>query len=334
VTGNGSSGKGGGIHAYGTTVAQNTVTSNATNGIGGGIHAEDCTVQGNLIGGNITLGLWGNGGGLYGLSGVLQGNIVNGNVAQGKYADGGGIYAKSGDVFSNTVQANAVGGAYGDGSGVFADNAKQVLNNTIVHNDSNVNATGGLVIDYDDYGEPHVHGNTLYGHAPYDLMVANTDDISGTLNYWGTQDPVEIGAHIYDQLDDAALGRFVVYPALDALGDSAPPPAPGNVTADFGEEIVDLTWDAVPGAGAPFGYIIYYDSDGPLPPLEGTGLDQGNSGIDVGAVTSATLTGLDPARSIYFVVTFYDSQSRESWLSNPAWREGGYDVYLPAVIRQ
>lgn len=77
---------------------------------------------------------------------------------------------------------------------------------------------------------------------------------------------------------------------------------------------VTLQWDA--NTDAATGYKIYYNADSPGPPYSGAGSLQGPSPVNSGNQTTATLSGLDPARSYYFAVTAYDASGAESSYSN------------------
>lgn len=78
---------------------------------------------------------------------------------------------------------------------------------------------------------------------------------------------------------------------------------------------VTLQWDPNTEP-ALAGYKIYYKADAPGPPFTGTESAQGASPVNAGNQTTATLTGLDPARSYYFAVTAYDAGGSESAYSN------------------
>jgi hypothetical protein len=75
-----------------------------------------------------------------------------------------------------------------------------------------------------------------------------------------------------------------------------------------------LTWDAVtdPDLG---GYRIYYG------PVSGTYLQYHGKGIDVGNVTTYTITGLVSERRYYFAVTAFDTSNNESDLSNEIFKD-------------
>ena len=80
---------------------------------------------------------------------------------------------------------------------------------------------------------------------------------------------------------------------------------------------VTLQWDPNTEANLT-GYKVYYQPDLSTQPFQGTGAAQGISGaiiIPKGTQT-ATLSGLDPAKTIYFAVTAYNTQGAESGYSN------------------
>lgn len=80
---------------------------------------------------------------------------------------------------------------------------------------------------------------------------------------------------------------------------------------------VELTWEASDSADVA-GYKIYYKADSSELPLDGVEALEGPSPIDVGDVTSFTLTELPEGSVYYFRATVYDSTGYESSLSNLA----------------
>lgn len=78
-----------------------------------------------------------------------------------------------------------------------------------------------------------------------------------------------------------------------------------------------LSWSAVPDTTVT-GYKVYYQADSSTQPFTGTGATQGASGFKVGNLTSASLSGLDPARNYYVAVTAYNASGAESSYSNVA----------------
>lgn len=78
---------------------------------------------------------------------------------------------------------------------------------------------------------------------------------------------------------------------------------------------ITLQWNASTETSLA-GYKVYYRADSSALPFTGTGSGQGASPVNVAKQTSATLTGLDPAKSYYFAVTAYNSAGTESTYSN------------------
>jgi hypothetical protein len=78
---------------------------------------------------------------------------------------------------------------------------------------------------------------------------------------------------------------------------------------------VVLEWDPVAEQNIA-GYRVYYQADLSSEPFSGTGAAEGAAPIDVLNQTSASVSGLDPARPYYFAVTAYDSDGTESPYSN------------------
>jgi hypothetical protein len=78
---------------------------------------------------------------------------------------------------------------------------------------------------------------------------------------------------------------------------------------------VELAWDPSDSDDVA-GYKIYYKADSSELPLDGIEALEGPSPIDVGDVTSFTLTELPEGSVYYFRATAYDSAGYESSLSN------------------
>jgi len=77
---------------------------------------------------------------------------------------------------------------------------------------------------------------------------------------------------------------------------------------------VSFIWTASPEPVV--GYKLYYETGtATAPPYDGKGLAQGDSPIDLGNVTTFTLSGLSPDQTYRFVLTTY-SKTRESSYSS------------------
>jgi chitinase len=97
-------------------------------------------------------------------------------------------------------------------------------------------------------------------------------------------------------------------------------------TPCFASTVV-LQWD--PNTDADLaGYKVYYQADSSTPPFTGKvtneGANGGDSPINVGNITTATISGLDPTHPYYFAVTAYNTSGVESAYSNI--------VYVPVLI--
>jgi hypothetical protein len=86
---------------------------------------------------------------------------------------------------------------------------------------------------------------------------------------------------------------------------------------------VTLAWDP-PATGTVDGYNLYYKAGDSGASYDGTEASEGDSPIDVGNVTSFTVSGLDSTLTYYFVVTAYNT-SGESESSNEASTEASTD---------
>lgn len=96
--------------------------------------------------------------------------------------------------------------------------------------------------------------------------------------------------------------------------------------AQLHAQIVQLTWDPSVSNDVA-GYKIYYKAASSELPLDGVEALEGPSPIDVGNVTSFTLSELPEGSVYYFRASAYDSASYESSLSNLATSE-----WIPATL--
>ncbi len=98
-------------------------------------------------------------------------------------------------------------------------------------------------------------------------------------------------------------------------------------TAAYAEDLI-FTWTANPEPVT--GYKLYYKTGtNGDPPYNGTGLNEGNSPIDVGKVTEFTVTGRDVTQTYQFVLTAYNDQV-ESDYTNPV-AKGPLDDTAPEI---
>lgn len=314
VTGNTVSGcsaqDGGGIYASGGSTSNNTISNNLASNAGGGIYAQGGSVKANTF---ISNSASVNGGGIYADYSIVSANIISRNLASNA---GGGIFAYYSPVLTNTVISNT---ASEQGAGVYCSGSNDISGNYVVSNTGPAGLIiGGLAIN----GTPQVHHNNLFNNEPYDVVVLSSSDISGTLNYWGTEESIEILDQIYDWYDDSGRGRFLYLPFLTEF--HIPPPF--GLTADFHDDSVDLRWDPHPYVIAGWGYNLYYDTDTSGPPYEGTGTAGGNSPIDVGNVITYTLSGTASGKNYFIALTIHDAEGREGGYSLEVHHDFGVSV--------
>jgi len=355
---------GAGIYGDGTNITNNTVRDNDASNNGGGIHIQNSgSATGNFVEDNTAVNgggiytdytfspgpisitdntLQGNsantGAGIYAVESTLRGNTVTSNMSQG---DGGGIYAEESTVEDNTVELNTVPN-FGHGAGVFLMGNTEFTSNTVISNTAPGGTAGGVSID----GQPQVHFNNLYANEPYDLEVVSGQTVSGTLNYWGEAACAAIPGLIYDGDDVPGRGALAYAPSLYTPVPLVQLTSPADLTATAGQNAVSLSWTAIPpvpqigcrppGRSEPdAGYMVYYDTAGACT-LDGVGLAQGDSPIDVGQDTTLVLTGLSPEDDYSIVVAAYDYLDRESPFSNvvSVAAQLGHRLFLPAMTKR
>ena len=347
ITGNSAS-YGGGIQASGgtVTISNNTITGNSASVSGGGIYKEwgvvTVTISDNIITGNSAS----TGGGICAYYGpvTITGNIITGNtssngggiwtqytpvtinhnvIADNSASDSGGGIHTSGTVSYNSILRNSVSGS-GNYAAAHLSGSDNFDYNTIVNNLApGVGHPKAVYIS----GNPAFNNNNLYGNTGSALYNGNAQglpNLNATNNWWDTTDEADIQALIYDWFDDSTLGLVDYTPYRTAHNTQAPiSPSTGLVPVPGGDSIT-LTWSPNPESDLA-GYKVYYDTDVPGFPYNGTGPIEGNSPIDVGNVTSYTLTGLLPGTEYYFTVTAYDTEAdgdndlfegHESWYAN------------------
>ncbi len=236
----------------------------ATSGAGVLLYFAEATVTGNHIFNNVVIGSgnWSWGGGIaiwnepaslldnriesnqawsgagihmmHASGSVLSGNTVAGNVAAQL---GGGLrflwtrLLVEGNVFScnDAASAGAVcGNASEPDSCIFVDNV--FFGNT---------AANGVSIDFLIYARPRFRHNYFGDPCSIQLKAPMFDDVTGTMlcreNWWGTTDPEEIAARIYDCSDS------VDYWCVDYSSWCDDPTCEGTVTGTpglFGESAV------------------------------------------------------------------------------------------------
>jgi hypothetical protein len=97
-----------------------------------------------------------------------------------------------------------------------------------------------------------------------------------------------------------------VWPSISFVVDTTPPSPPTNVSVQTGLTTIALTWNTNPEADIA-GYKLHYDTDA-------AGYPYANS-VNLGNVTSYTLSSLTTGTTYYTAISAYDSDGNESLVS-------------------
>ena len=137
------------------------------------------------------------------------------------YGDWNGVkfYDGSGGMLQNCVIEYADIGVY-----IHSTTSPQILNCTIRHNNRGIQVKNY----YSDIPHPVVNGCSLHDNTEYNYYVDerggwNTTTLDATDNWWGTQNPAEIAATIYDYNDNDNRATVDFDPWKHQTGDQAGP---------------------------------------------------------------------------------------------------------------
>jgi hypothetical protein len=331
---------GGGIYLLNSTAINNTVFSNTVEGTyggayGGGIYSGTSMIKNNDFYQNNASSYSNNygdvdGGGVYAIYSTIEGNYIRKNTAfsytnySGNGGFGGGLYAADCTVTKNTIENNSVAGNHTKGgAGAYLSQGVTFTYNLVIGNleFNGIEVDGSL---------NHINYNSFLNNLPYDVKLNTGSDTDGVNNYWGSNNSVNILKQVFDWYDVTTLGKLLYTPFLQVPDPDSPLPTPSGLMIRKNNLLgITLMWNQILSFQTGWGYKIYYDTDSPTPPYTGTSLDQGESPIDVGSITSFLLSGLDPKKTYYFVVTTYNNQGKESWYSE----KGRYFINLPFIKR-
>ncbi|MBX2999216.1 MAG: CHRD domain-containing protein [Caldilineaceae bacterium] len=307
---NGTSSGYSGITCYNTTLRHNQVYRNAGTGIYSG---SNCPVLNNIVAQNGNVGI------STVFSGAIMGNKVAHNTTPNSWYTSGIHASYPGKITYNSVVFNKSDvGLPGVSVHSPTDSIDCFSYNTVVGQSAPSNTdTGGLYLGNGSVN-CQVQRNNLYGNQGYELYNSNAQSdgtVDAQFNWWGTTNGATINSEIYDFFDDGSLSVTNYGNMLTVPGTEAPPAPPTGLQVTVNGNTFNLSWNANTEADIA-GYRVYYDFDSGYP-YEGTGATQGASGIDVGNVTSYSLSGLPANVNIYFTVLAYDGSgdewAGESW---------------------
>ncbi len=273
-------------------------------GPAGGAPTYQVMVQQNLI--------WNNSGSPYSMDGWNGSGVkywIEGNVV-GRNGGGIGLSSSNGSYFSgNSVFDNGGGISIGGSNWQLSDNTLSDTNAQLLSVSGSTHT---------------ITSNNFFRNNASLMGVSGAEDYTVTGNYWGTTDVPLIASMIHDYYDDFELGEVTFEPILTSPNLWAPVSVVSGLEVLISGSQLDLSWNANPESDV-VGYWVFYDTDGDYP-FDGTGANEGASGIDVGNVTSYSLTGLDLGQTWYVTVTAYDADADgtddytdgyESWFALP-----------------
>ncbi|MCD4736452.1 MAG: right-handed parallel beta-helix repeat-containing protein, partial [Bacteroidales bacterium] len=130
--------------------------------------------------------------------------ISNCNI---RYSATNGIYVRDGA--SPNINNCSVSNNNGDGIYLYSNSFPQIINNlgNGIRNSGNCNPSLGSDI---------TQWNDIYGNGSYNFYNNTNIDINAQYVYWGTIDPAQIAAMIYDKFDNGSLGIVYFNPWTNA----------------------------------------------------------------------------------------------------------------------
>ncbi|MBL7046230.1 MAG: right-handed parallel beta-helix repeat-containing protein [Candidatus Marinimicrobia bacterium] len=304
-----SASSGGGFFVSDSEVNGNqvVVSTNQANHSGGGLYLHmsnsislnDFTIVGNTsnyIGGGV---FWGN---------SVQGSMSNCQVSNNHaILRGGGMYFNYNCIVS--IDTTSI-----------CNNSSTEEQGGAIYNHTNGNIEFNSVTMTNNFGGEHVGGFynengilSIINSNILDNEIAVFNFDNGNIaqcvdNFWGDSSGPHHPVNNQMGLGDSTNAFVNVTPWLSAPNTEAPPiPAQNVSVSGTGNDFVNLEWDSSP-LGDFAGFKLYYDTDESGYPYDNT--------IDVGNVTSYTLSGLNLGTEYFLGVTVYDTDGNESWYSN------------------
>mgnify|MGYP001310298630 CR=1 FL=1 len=310
IVNNNTANEGGGIYWYWTstiTLSQSNILNNSASSNGGGLYAQGnlrkiSNFNGVIIYGNSAEG---NGGGIYNGNETklnFTNSFVSSNISD---ANGGGFFTNYHIDLSNSfIGWNS---STGEGGAIYYNHgdAHGTISNTTITNNYSLSNFNGLYISN---GNPTISGSNITYHDYAIYWNSTTSTLGAENNYWGSSTGPYNQIFNSSGLGDTTSNYVDIDPWLTGPSTDAPPiPAQNTTITSTGNDFINLTWYESE-LGDLAGYKLYFDTDSSGYPYD--------NNIDVGNVTSYSLSNLPLGTTYYFAVTTYDTDGNESWYSN------------------
>ena len=199
-------------------------------------------------------------------------------------------------VKNNHISRNSIG-IFFTGNQTSSVNQNNIVGNDVGMYNNYTNGTNNTTVDFNNFD-----------NLNYNFENGSSSSFTFENNWWGSTNDDTINTSIFDVYENLDLGVVDYVPFLITPNTDAPPIPAQNVTlTGSGDDFVSLSWDASE-LGDLAGYKVYYDTDESGYPYENS--------IDVGNVTSHTLSDLALGTTYHIAVTTYDTDGNESWFSN------------------
>jgi len=326
VLSNSATGAGGGIYFDWDLFPQffNVTVSNNNANVGGGIYAgiNNVITFTNLL---ITDNSAHDGGGIYAVTDSMIINSVHilrntANFGGGIYSSGGILIFNDGGVISNN-EASINGGAWYNprewssdltisynsaigGGGIYSVGGNFGIEQSNFISNTSSDGSGAITINT---GNPNIINSNIFSNGRAITFNDVGTPPNASNNWWGDSTGPSHSLENPGGLGDTVAAGVAVTPWLIEPDTSAPPIPVQGLTIDYASnDSIVLSWDEALMSDFA-NYTIYFDTDTSGIPYEYS--------IDVGNVSSYSITGLSFDKTHYIAATTFDTDGNESWYS-------------------
>ena len=228
----------------------------------------------------------------------VDSSVFSGNKAE----EGGAIRVGEGKLsitystiaFNNAIDAGALK-VNEDGTSIFNSN---ILSNVSIDNAISLNSNGRF----------NIINSNIINNKKAIINFNSLNIVDAFSNYWGDSSGCYSPTQNPNGKGDSVSLNVKVLPFLFSPDINAPPiPVQNLRISSTGNDFIDLSWDPSP-LGDLSGYKICYKTDSTEIFYTDT--------IDVGNVTSYSLSGLAAGLTYYIAVICYDTDGNSSWYSH------------------